>query len=137
MKESKYSGKKKIPLGIKIISIFYYVVTGLLLLSLIGALFQPKPLLSLLGLESVLLVIIGLLVIASISFFIGRGLWKGQKWSRWVSISLAILAILSAISLFIRGSTSLEYVNASVNLVINGFIAGYLLFYEVAKKYFK
>jgi hypothetical protein len=136
MKESHYLSKKKIPLGLKIISIFYYVSAVLLLVLAIVSLFKTSSLFSVLGDGIGPIISLGFFVLAFLSFFIGRGIYKAQKWSRITAISLAILAILSAISLFIRGETTTEYLNGIINLVVNGFIGGYLLFNKKVKKYF-
>ena len=87
-------------------------------------------------------------------------MWKGNNWSRIVAIVIAILNIivtivmLAVVSYLSRSMTNLSYPNniqnileifdirkfipkAIVNIVINGLIAGYLLFSRKVKETFK
>jgi len=66
---------------------------------------------------------------AVLSFFIGRGLWKGQKWAR-------IITIIAGIGIFLSGLFSITTIAGIIYLVIGGFIAGYLLFSKEVKTFF-
>ncbi len=125
---------KEAPVGVKIISILYYIgaglsVIGAILLFVGGSLFAGL----LPGVLGGLLAVMGILFIgfAVLGFFIGRGLWRVQNWARIVAIIFAILGVLGAIYSIISGQFT-----AIVSLVIHGVIGGYLLFSEEVKQVF-
>lgn len=133
--------KKEIPVLVKIIAVLYYIgaVLGIIfgLLFLIGAgmissIIEQIPLLIALGTS--LFIVGGILMIGLgiLGFFIGRGLWKGRNWARIVVIIFSILGLLGGISMLFTGS----YFNGIINILIEGFIAGYLLFSKDVKSAF-
>ena len=133
--------KKEIPVLVKIIAVLYYIgaVLGIIfgLLFLIGAgmlssLIEQIPLLIALGTS--LFIVGGILMIGLgiLGFFLGRGLWKGHNWARIVVIIFSILGLLGGISILVTGS----YFNGIINILIEGFIAGYLLFSKGVKSAF-
>jgi hypothetical protein len=142
-------GSSKLPLGVKIISILYYIgVVLCLAFGLIILITSKAMAVSMvasnpgLGLESIpsgtlvtLIIIIGVILIgASIfAFFIGRGIWRLRKWARITAIILAILGLISAIFSMIIGFKPTQI----ISLLIDGFIAGYLLFNKEVKEAFK
>ena len=97
-----------VPTGVKIISVLYYigavfeVIFGILLFVGAGALKAKIPFLAVIG---PFLIVGGIILIglAVLSFFVGRGLWKGQKWSRIVAIIFAALGLLLAIVGMVQG----------------------------------
>ena len=132
--------QKEIPLGVKIISILYYI--GAVLLIIFGILFlvgsgqiaskaSELPLLG--AISSSLFVIAGIamIVIGILIFLLARGLWKLRPWARIVTIVLMCLAILSAIVSLIQGSP----VSWS-STIVNAIIAGYLIFSKNVKTAF-
>lgn len=141
-KASKSLSKPKlgVPVGVKIISVLYYIAAVVLIIlgialfggaGLVGYLASKIPFIAVLG--SGIIAVAGIIVIllAVLSFFIARGLWKGKQWARIIVIIFAILGFISAI-------ISLLKLDFSVigSLVINGLIGGYLLFSENVKKAF-
>ena len=125
-----------VPTGVKIISVLYYIgavfelLLGIALIFGAGALKAKIPFLAFLG---PFLIIGGVILIglAVLSFFVGRGLWKGQKWSRIVAIIFAVLGILSAIYSIVSGSYS-----SVIFLLIELAIGGYLMFNSSVKSAF-
>lgn len=127
-----------IPLGVKIISILYYIgavaalISGVMILFRSGTIITQVPLLAPLA---GLLVIAGIIMIALavLSFFIGKGLWKAQNWARIVAIIIAVIGLLSAIMAMVQSSVA----GNIVTLIIHLIIGGYLLFSKSVKKTFK
>ena len=133
--------EKVIPTGVKIIAVLNYIGAVLLaLLALIflisagafaGILNEIFPLLGVLGGAIFIFVSIFLLGFAVLLFFIGRGLWKGQKWARIIEIFFAGLGLLTALT----GIFSGEIIDIFY-LVFHGLIGGYLLFNAKVKEAF-
>ncbi len=127
---------KQVPVGVKIISILYYigaamsVIFAILLLVGVGTFLAN---LSILAIFSGLLYFTGILFLgmAVLDFFIARGLWRAQKWARIIVIVFAILAVLGGIVSLIGGNFS-----SIITLVISGLIGGYLLFSKSVKQVF-
>ena len=119
----------EVPTGVKVISVLYYIgavfelIIAVLLFVGSGAIKTQVPLLAVLG---PFLIIGGIILIglAVLSFFVGRGLWKGQKWSRIVAIIFAVIGVLFAILGMVQGQVAQNI----LGLVISGAIGGYLLF---------
>src|SRR3989344_4428979 len=115
---------KQIPTGVKIISVLYYIgavltfIFGLILLFSADALSEFIPGLGTLG-------IVGGIVLMGfgvLSFFIGRGLWKGSNWARIVAIILAVLGIISAIYAMTSGAIGSNIINLLINLLIGWYL---------------
>jgi hypothetical protein len=159
MVEKNQAQVKEIPVGVKIISVLYHILAALCIISLIWGSFF---ILGAIEINYTLVIPLAVLLLgfAILSFFVGRGLWKGNNWSRIVAIVIAILNIivtivmLAVVSYLSRSMTNLSYPNniqnileifdirkfipkAIVNIVINGLIAGYLLFSRKVKETFK
>jgi len=150
---------KEVPVVVKIISVIYYISAALLLVAfilLIGGL-DFKFLAS-------IFILVFLLGLAILCFFIGKGLWKGDSGAKIVAIIISILTIVITIALIIILSilskhfanpmndiSSLGNIQNILNIfdirkfipksiifiVINAFIAGYLLFNKRVKEAFK
>ena len=131
------TGVKVVPTGVKIISVLYYigavfeVIFGILLFVGSGALKAQIPLLAFLGPFLIVGGII-LLGLAVLSFFVGRGLWKGKKWARIVAIIFAVLGVLLAVLGMVQGQVA----GNVVSLVISAAIGGYLWFSSGVKAAF-
>ncbi len=133
---------KEIPIGVKIISVLYYICTGLGILftiflfagiAFLGSLFPFLTAISAWGYGLVILSAILVLACSVLSFFVARGLWKLKNWARIVAIVFAGLGILGVLgSLFSGFNFSLI-----VQLLVHGAIGGYLLFAKEAQKAFK
>lgn len=133
---------RNIPIGVKIISVLYYIgaaaflILGIVCLfgaGAIGTLLQSIPLLGALGAGFFIVLGVIFIAIAVLAFFIGLGLWKGQKWAWIAAIVIAILGALSAIISIIQGNI----LNNIISLIINLVIGGYLLFSKDVKAAFK
>ena len=158
--------RKHVPLGIRIISILNYIAAVIcLLLSIffvfLGVVFlTDKSIIQSLKsagfpfpttyLAPIMIVIaILMLVGAVLSFFIGRGLWKGQNWARIVEIVFSAIGIVIGIislasELFDMFSNPTGIANMLSNfvtnllgLLINALVAGYLIINHEAKRFFE
>ena len=113
--------QKKAPIGVKIISIYYYILFALILILLRGVLYSA-------------LTTFFFLFVAVLGFFLGRGLWKGKNWSRIAAIIFSILGIVSLIyGALQNGFSGLSLIGYLINLSVGG----YLIFNTDAKNYFK
>jgi hypothetical protein len=140
---------KDIPVGIKVISILFYVGAVLCFFMGFAMIISSKAMaISMVashpgvGLESIpqgmlvtLIVIIGILALGAgiFSFFIGKGIWKLKRWAR---ITAIVLSIIGLISVIISMVMNFKFTNL-ISFVIDGFIGGYLLFSREAKAAFK
>ena len=128
---------ESVPTGVKVISVLYYIgavvelLLGITLFFGAGALKTKVPFLTFLGPFLIIGAVI-LIGIAVLSFFVGRGLWKGQKWSRIVAIVFAALGVLLAIVGMVQG----QIASNVVGLVISAAVGGYLLFSSDVKAAF-
>jgi len=127
--------KKQVPIVVKIISVLNYIGCGVLVLCAIFSFVGAGIISSFLGFLGGFVIILGIifLALAVLVFFIARGLWKGQNWARIITIIFAILGFLSAIYVLVDGLIA----NGIVNLIVEGFIAGYLIFSKEVKEAFK
>lgn len=152
----------EIPVGVKIISVLYYIISALLIIILIIGFFS---IINSTGGEPIRIVLatIFLLGLASLCFFVGRGLWRGDKGSRITAIAISILGIVVTIIVTIILSilskqripandvSSLGNIQnilsifriekfipkAIIGIGINAIIAIYLLFNNKVKEAFK
>ncbi len=115
----------KVPTGVKIIGVLYYIGAGLTLLGSIAFFVGMNFIFPGLGTIGGIV----LLVLAVLSFFVAKGLFKLKNWARIVVIILGVLGIVSAITDFSGGSI--------LTLVINGAIVWYLTMSPVGKGAFK
>ena len=135
--------EKQVPTLVKVIAILDYIGAGLCLITipillLWGGLISSAlgafgSVFSAFGSTIVIFGVVMLIIGALLSFFIGRGLWKGKNWARILSVIFSILAIITIISSMATGTFSFMGV---VNLLVNGAIGGYLLFSKEVKKAF-
>ena len=127
----------EVPTGVKVISVLYYigavfeVIFGILLFVGSGTLKTKVPILAFLG---PFLIVGGIILIglAVLSFFVGRGLWKAQKWSRIVAIVFSVIGVLFAVLGIAQG----QIASNVIGLVISAAIGGYLLFSSGVKAAF-
>lgn len=134
---------KEIPVGVKVISILYYVTAALAVLgaillfvgsAFISSLFQNIPILSIIGaVGSGLFIFIGIvaLIYGALDFFIGRGLWNTKSWARILVIIFSCIGVLMGLVSIASGFFAI------VQLAISGVIGGYLIFSKEVKKAFK
>jgi hypothetical protein len=137
--EKEEPKKRKAPLGLKIISVIYYIACALYLAIAIVAFIKISWIseLSNLGLlpamsqQTIMTFGIFFVLLSILSFFIARGLLKFQMWAR-----VALLAIC-AINIFGGILSVLEKSYPSIiNLVFNLIIACYILFSKKTKAAF-
>ncbi|MFA5745920.1 MAG: hypothetical protein WCX82_01900 [archaeon] len=144
----KEEPKKERPLGIKIISTYYIIVSVLsFIVGILVTLFPEKiseyTINSIQATQSsysaamftpTVILIMGsiMVVVGIIGFVLGLGLWNMKKWARMLLIVFAVFGFFMAL----MGLTTGEFSNI-VGLLINGFIAGYLIFCKDVKAVFK
>jgi len=158
---------RDVPVGAKIISVFYYIGAVMGIIGAIISIFSLVTAFSYLGSSSILILIVPLILSIGVSilfFFMGKGLWKGQNWARITAIVFAILGVIAAIigivvfSVVLRGVEDMAYESGylgndigtitdiigpaqmiwfGIIIAINALIAGYLLFSKRVKEAFK
>lgn len=146
------------PWGVKVISILNYVLFVILLLSglvfLIGAsafsssedaratalkFFEDLSASTTIATKIVdsfpaLMVAVGIIsiLLAALFFFMARGLWRGKRWARVLTIIFFTLGFVGALADILRG----DLAGNIIELVVDGLIAGYLLFNNRVKAAF-
>lgn len=143
------SAKKITPIGIKIISVYYYIVSlGMLIVGLLflfafdfvsNYIAEYLSSISIDGsiqsLSKGLIISLGIIFLVSfvVSFFIARGLWRQKNWARIVAAILSMLAILSGINALFAKVNIIQNI---LGLALDIFIAYYLLYNRAVKKAF-
>ncbi|MDD5700302.1 MAG: hypothetical protein PHH00_03905 [Candidatus Nanoarchaeia archaeon] len=133
---------RKIPLGVKVISVIVYIGSALLLFDALVYVFYGitgESLSSEVSASKAVLFIASAIFVALavLAFFVARGLWKGKNWARIVVVVFSILEIVMIIAAFFYGNlTASDNVLNLLSLVANGLIGGYLIFNKNAKKVF-
>ena len=149
---------KKVQVISKIISVLYYILASIcaifllyVLVDLISSDYMPNHELSILGFTVAIIFSGGF---SALFFFMGRGLWRNENWARIVTITFSILSIIWFILIITIGTAVFKYIGfsstrglgkillssiiPSISLIlVNGFIAGYLLFNKKAKEIFQ
>ena len=143
---------KEVPVGVKIISILYYLLAIFSIFFTIGIIAKYE----FIGLYAIFFTIffiissavagleffsfIGLpnfintLIIAILTFFVGWGLWRVQNWTRIVAIILVSLSFLiSIINVFIGDPNILDLIISGLAF---GIIWGYLFFNKKVREVF-
>ena len=120
----------EVPVGIKVVAIFYYLVAAVFALLTISAILAGGAIIQNLEVSGLIGFIV-FLAPTALFFFVGRGLWKAKNWARIFVIIFSIICFILAIILLIKGQT--EIIST---LVIMGLIASYLLFSKKVKKAF-
>jgi hypothetical protein len=128
-------GKNKKPLGVIVVASLHWAIALSIVVSAILSLsgqnsFDSELFELLFGFLSVALFFV-VLIIALIPLFVGIGIWKGINSWRIVAIVFGCIStFFGLLSLF---NPTLFGV---INLIISGYIAGYLIFSKEGKKYF-
>jgi len=135
---------KEIPTGVKVISVVYYVFAAIAVIasiflfsgaSTINSILGSIPIIGILGALGSGLFIFGAivcLIFGTLSFFIGRGLWKAKKWARIIVIVFSVIGVLIGLASLAKISFG-----GIVQLAISGTIGGYLIFSKKVKGAFK
>ncbi|MBI5148751.1 hypothetical protein HZA33_03660 [Candidatus Pacearchaeota archaeon] len=130
--------KIKIPLGVKIISLLWFIPgilalirSGLLFIMLLIVLFEGR----LTGIGKIFLSFSGIIAIATIGIFgilISKNLEKRRKWARLLVVILSCIGlILSPIIFIYKG-----FLYGIVGILGEIIVGGYLLFNKKVKAYF-
>jgi len=162
MTESDNKVTKNMPFGVKLLSVLSYISAGILfiygliyvfleitllafkntIVNRIGAVAVNKSIsISATDLNqgaqtTELLFLAGIIIfigLAVLLLFVGRGLWKGRNWSRILLIVLSVILVVLTLIYLASGYSLLV---SLLILVINIWIAGYLLLSEKAKTAF-
>jgi len=139
----------KIPVLVKLISLLFYIIAFVILITgiiffiggIVGDSFAKvidlESVLSTEGFEgdySLLIAIIQsslilgglvLIILSVVDYFIARGLWKGRNWARIVVIIFAVIGFIGALS-------SLDV----FSMLLTGVVGGYLWFNKEARAAF-
>lgn len=133
--------KQQVPVGIKIISIIYYVGGILGIINGVLKIFSGLLLLSVkeyLGTSFSLFsfIFFGIIMIGGgiLTLFIARGLWKAKRWARIVTIISVCLGIIASVIMLTQGKNIVVYI---LGIILNFAIVGYLLFNNNVKKAFR
>ncbi len=145
---------KEIPVGAKIISVFFYIqVTGLIIATVLFLInFISSLATTGVGTGAPIMLLISSLVFIAVTvllFFIARGLWKGKNWTRIGAIILSIivtvlyllvvvffLALLSTVLGMLGGGGVMAIIRTIITLGISTFIWAYLGFNKKVKEAF-
>ncbi len=128
---------KAMPTGVKVISVLYYIGAAIDVLLGIIFFFGADAISALQFFNNILktglFTLFGIFFIAFgiLSFFIGRGLWKGQNWARMAAIVLVGLSAVFALVSIVANFPGRIFV-----LILDGIIGGYLLFSKDVKAAF-
>ncbi len=131
---------KKVPVGVKIISVWYYIgAVIIVLLSLLylfgsrfaGSLVNRFQLFAIFGVSFFIVIGIILMGFGVLSFFIARGLWKAKNWARIAAIILACVGIFITLTYIVMGDIEI------IPILFNGIVGGYLLFNKNVKIIFR
>jgi uncharacterized membrane protein (DUF2068 family) len=146
LKYVKAEKRLESPLGVKVISIIYYILAGLYILFALFLIIFSNRLAtsavvsnaldySAIGTVAVVIIVFGIFLIglAVLEFFVARGLWRVKNWARILAI---ILAIIGMVILVFSIMTKFGYTKI-VNILIDLGIAVYLLFSREVKKAFR
>ena len=129
--------KKEAPVGVKIISVLYYIgavilVLGGLLSLIIPGLFRDLPFMS--ALAGPVFVAFGIfaMIFGVLVYFLAKGLWELKPWARIAAIVLSVLGILDGL-----GGIGIGVYAAGIGeIIVDIVIAVYLTFSKDVKKAF-
>ncbi|PIN91329.1 hypothetical protein COU57_01045 [Candidatus Pacearchaeota archaeon CG10_big_fil_rev_8_21_14_0_10_32_14] len=139
------SSRGEVPVGVKIISVLYYIEAAFLILlglvfvfgaSAASTLLKDSPELAAAGAGIFIVLGIILILFGALFIFLGIKLWKGKNWARIVTIVLYILGVLIELLSLVSGGT-MNIVWGVIWIIIDGTIAGYLLLNKEVKQAFR
>ena len=128
----------EVPTGVKVISVLYYIGAAVELLVAIllfvgaGTIASKIPIIGAIGAGLFIVIGVVLIGLGVLSFFIGKGLWKAQKWARIVAIIFAAVGVVLALLGMVQG----QITSNMISLVISAAIGGYLWFSKDVKTAF-
>lgn len=135
--------KKRIPLGVKVISVVLYLLSFLSLIIGFSFVFFSNYLLSLIPPLQILanllfLISIFFFLFSIVLFFVGNKLWEGKEWARLTAIILSSWGIIISFYLIFSKLYDLTYIiSGMVTLLLLIFIVSYLLFNKDVKNHFQ
>lgn len=127
---NKNNSIREIPIGVKLISIYYWIMAILIiiigLVSMYFGLFLLFP-----------LIIVGIFLIASsvLLIFIAINLWKGKEWAMIAAIIFAIIGLGDIFRLFKPLNVWVFIINLTF-FIVSVLIIWYLIFNKGAKEFF-
>ena len=74
-----------------------------------------------------------LILFGVLSFFIARGLWKGQKWTRIIVIIFSLLAIITTLLTITK---TISIIGSILRIILNLIIILYLIFNTKVREFF-
>ncbi len=150
--ENKYKGPDNPPIVIKVISILHYINSGLYILVGLALIIFSKYIINQItglgdtsfGLEElanfqeldegvlkISIFVMGFLFIglSFLNFFVARDLWRLKNWARIIAVVIALVSSTAQIYNMVSGATLMQIINLAINI----FIIGYLVFFQEAK----
>jgi hypothetical protein len=127
--DKKKEQVEKVPNGVKVVSMIYFI--GAIFLIIFGTTAVLVSANS--GYTPIILTFIILLSLVISCFIISKGLWKLKPWARIAAIILLILIMIFTMIIIFEDMTFVSYLFIAIGL---GIIA-YLLFNKKAKEAFK
>ena len=130
---------KDMPTGVKVTSIFYYIVGALTILGGILALAGGSFLGSLIpGMGTMfgsIIAVVGVIVIifGILEIFVANGLWKLKKWAKITAIVLSVLGVIGGLNSLASKAIAMGI----VWIIVYGLIIWYLGFHKETKGLFK
>ncbi len=135
--------KKLIPKGVKIVSLYYFIIAAVLMLMALAFAVGGSIVVNIIELEqawmSILgtagLIVLGLIIaVFSILYFVvAKALRQGKYWAWIVALVFSSVGLLSSLT----GIASGDFIFSPIKLLINGGIVYYLGFNEEGKAYFQ
>jgi heme/copper-type cytochrome/quinol oxidase subunit 4 len=141
-KKKKQEKVKELPLGVKIIAMWYYAIYSafiIVLLMIIILMPAHKILLSEISITWILTLIF-IIALDGLLIFVGISLWKGKNWARVSIITLSSLIIIFlAYIIFnaIEASLRDDAILYAFGICINAFVIAYLLFSNEVREAFR
>lgn len=141
MEDVNWKSTKEIPLGVKVISIIYYIcsigVLGVLIISffysLAGVTDGSNDNYSLIVLTMFIFLCFSL-ILSFLLFITGRWLWKGKNAGRTTSVGISIIAIIITLFLVIALSIlSKQFSNPSNEHLIGQYLSNLLYIFNMKK----
>ena len=139
------------PLGIRLISVLHYIVSGLYFLFGISSLIYPRRIAtgivltnqldpSLIGTISTWIIIFSIILIEGIAvlqFFIAKGLMKGKRWTRNIVVVFALINLIFWMLILIFSPQKfLGFVIAILYMLLNLTVIVYLLYNRKSRGFF-
>jgi len=139
---------KAVPTGVKVISVVYYIGSGItFLLALVcilaGLIFASAlkeiPIIGSFG--SILFVVFGLIFIGLglLEMFISKALWHGKRWARIFVVIFTVLSLISGLITIINVASSQllgKIIYGFITLGFNAWLLIFILLSQESKHYF-